>query len=84
MAVQTHRALRERLDVAKLSITDIFQFPTLGALADRVAKLGGGTSQSAAGVATVTAIPQPAASDRAQSRADAMARRREMRARRQA
>ncbi len=84
LAVQTHRALRERLDVAKLSITDIFQFPTLGALADRVAKLGGSTSQSAAGVATVTAIPQPATSDRAQSRADAMARRREMRARRQA
>jgi natural product biosynthesis luciferase-like monooxygenase protein len=84
LAVQTHRALRDRLDVAKLSITDIFQFPTLAGLADRVAKLGG-SSPSSKTTATVTAMPQqPDASDRAKTRADAMARRRAMRARRQA
>ena len=85
LAVQTHRALRDRLDVGKLSITDIFQFPTLGALADRVASLGGGgAAHQPEGQANVTPLAQPAASDRAQTRADAMARRRAMRARRQA
>lgn len=83
LAVQTHRALRDRLDVPKLSITDVFQFPTLEALADRVAKLGGGTVGPAQ-PATVTAIPQPTPQDRAKTRSDAMARRRAMRARRQA
>lgn len=85
LAVQTHRALRDRLQVAKLSITDIFQFPTLSALADRVANLGA-TITSAQNVPNVAALgtalkQQP---NRAQIRADAMARRREMRARRQA
>ncbi|MFA8386678.1 MAG: MupA/Atu3671 family FMN-dependent luciferase-like monooxygenase [Pelagibaca sp.] len=83
LAVQTHRALRDRLDLAKLSITDIFQFPTLAALADRVAKLGGAT-QSGRGSADVTRMSQPAQGDRAAIRNDAMARRRAMRARRQA
>ncbi len=83
LAVQTHRALRDRLESSKLSITDIFQFPTLGALADRIAKLGG-VSSAPATTAQVTTMTQPAAPDRAQIRADAMARRRAMRARRQA
>lgn len=83
LAVQMHRSLRDRLDVAKLSITDIFQFPTLSALADRVAKLGG-AEQPARGPADVTPMARPEQADRAQIRADAMARRREMRARRQA
>ena len=81
--MQTHRALRDRLDLAKLSITDIFQFPTLSALADRVAKLGGAT-QGGQGSADVTPMSQPARVDRAAIRNDAMARRRAMRARRQA
>ena len=85
LAVQTHRALRDRLAVPKLSITDIFQFPTLGGLSDRLAKLGGAANQQSKDPATVTPMPQhPIASDRAQTRADAMARRRAMRARRQA
>ena len=83
LAVQTHRALRDRLDLAKLSITDIFQFPTLSALADRVAKLGGAT-KGGQGSAEVTPMSQPAQVDRAAIRNDAMARRRAMRARRQA
>ncbi|MGJ8603511.1 MAG: MupA/Atu3671 family FMN-dependent luciferase-like monooxygenase [Marivita sp.] len=83
LAVQTHRVLRDRLGVAKLSITDIFQFPTLGALADRLAKLGAGSNgQAKAG--TITSLPNPVATDRAQARSDAMARRRAMRACRQA
>lgn len=84
LAVQTHRAMRDRLEVAKLSITDIFQFPTLGALADRVAKLGGGSQLSGSPSSNVTPIAKPTHQDRAQTRADAMARRRAMRARRQA
>jgi len=87
LAVQTHRALRDRLDLAKLSITDIFQYPTLAGLADRVAKLGGaaqGTASASTDPATVTPMTKPAGRDRAQARADAMARRRAMRARRQA
>lgn len=83
LAVQTHRALRERLDLPKLSITDIFQFPTLSALADRIAKLGG-VSAGKAVQAEVTPITRSDQPDRAQIRADAMARRRAMRARRQA
>ncbi|MEN8682587.1 MupA/Atu3671 family FMN-dependent luciferase-like monooxygenase [Marivita sp.] len=82
LAVQTHRALRDRLDVAKLSITDIFQFPTLATLADRIAKLGGASGGREA--ADVTPLARPQQTDRAQVRADAMARRRAMRARRQA
>jgi len=85
LAVQTHRSLRDRLNVAKLSITDIFQFPTLGALADRVAKLGVDTHAAIEPAsAKVTPLPPAVSSDRAQMRTDAMARRRAMRARRQA
>jgi acyl carrier protein len=84
LAVQTHRALRERLDIAKLSITDIFQFPTLGALADRIARLGGGLGEAKPATANVTPLQAPDPADRAKTRSDAMARRRAMRARRQA
>jgi acyl carrier protein len=84
LAVQTHRALRERLDVAKLSITDIFQFPTLGALADRIARLGGGLGEAKPTATNVTPLQSPDVADRAKTRSDAMARRRAMRARRQA
>ncbi|MFV0512334.1 MAG: MupA/Atu3671 family FMN-dependent luciferase-like monooxygenase [Jhaorihella sp.] len=36
LAVQAHREIRDKLGLAKLSITDIFRFPTLGGLAAHV------------------------------------------------
>lgn len=83
LAVQAHREIRARLEVAKLSITDIFRFPVLGDLADAVAAKMAGPTKPAANVAPQ---PSPAAPDRPEdagnARAAAMARRREMRARR--
>ncbi|SFD71796.1 MupA/Atu3671 family FMN-dependent luciferase-like monooxygenase [Roseivivax sediminis] len=75
LAVQAHRAIREELSVPDLSITDIFRFPVLGQLAERVAELSGSPAE-----------PQTSgpANARAQSRSDAMARRAAMRARRKA
>ncbi len=81
LAVQAHRAIREALGTRTLSITDIFRFPVLGDLAARVATMVDGPSASG------TAAPAPAketAPDRANARSEAMARRREMRARRRA
>lgn len=95
LAVQAHREIRQTLGVAKLSITDIFRAPTLGALSAIVAKKAGG----APAVPTST-LPPPASAPQAiakttpetrtaskpaqpsNPRADAMAKRREMRARR--
>ncbi|MBY6113879.1 LLM class flavin-dependent oxidoreductase [Mameliella alba] len=82
LAVQAHRAIREELGAAKLSITDIFRFPVLGDLAERVAGLIDGPVASPAQPVAPAASEPPAT--RAQSRSDAMARRREMRARRRA
>ena len=68
LAVQVHREIRQVLGATKLSITDIFRFPVLGQLA-----------------AHLDDAPKPAAvsaertHDRADARADAMARRRAMR-----
>ncbi|MFN4155681.1 MAG: MupA/Atu3671 family FMN-dependent luciferase-like monooxygenase [Paracoccaceae bacterium] len=71
LAVQAHREIREALGTAKLSITDIFRFPTLQALA---AHLDDGPKPAVAAV-------QPAGlAAQADARADAMARRRAMRA----
>ena len=70
LAVQAHREIRDRLGAAGLSITDIFRYPTLAALA---AKLDEGKEPVAASVST---------DDRAAARTDAMSRRRDMRARR--
>jgi len=79
LAVQAHRAIREELGAKTLSITDIFRFPVLGDLANRIAAMVEG------GAAPKPATPAAAPSGtRAQSRTDAMARRREMRARRRA
>ena len=68
LAVQAHREIRQVLGSTKLSITDIFRFPTLEALArhldDRPAN-------------TETAVKETA--ERAQMRMDAMSRRRAMR-----
>jgi len=53
LAVQAHREIRAELGVAKLSITDIFRAPTLGALSAIVAEK--------AGIGSKPAAPAPAA-----------------------
>lgn len=84
LAVQAHREIRAMPGAAGLSITDIFRFPTLGALAARVEALSG--DAGAPVVAASTPTPGPTVSAVApvggDARADAMARRRELRARR--
>ncbi|WP_069301131.1 MupA/Atu3671 family FMN-dependent luciferase-like monooxygenase [Neptunicoccus sediminis] len=87
LAVQAHREIRARLGVQKLSITDIFRAPTLGALSEIVAKKAGNTAPKAPPVA---AVPQPAQTapvtpvpPAGGTLTDAMARRREMRKQRQ-
>ena len=74
LAVQAHREIRAGLGAEHLSITDIFRFPTLAALAERVA--GGEIPGPDRPDAHTKPAPQ------ATTRAEAMARRREMRARR--
>ncbi|SNS38522.1 MupA/Atu3671 family FMN-dependent luciferase-like monooxygenase [Antarctobacter heliothermus] len=83
LAVQAHRAIREELGAVKLSITDIFRFPVLADLADRVAGLVDGLVDGPVLAKSAATAPVETAT-RAQSRSDAMARRREMRARRRA
>ncbi|MEO9651778.1 MAG: MupA/Atu3671 family FMN-dependent luciferase-like monooxygenase [Roseobacter sp.] len=79
LAVQAHREIRSELGATKLSIIDIFRHPVLADLSAAVsAKLG----TSAPAPATLTSPPAPQNSPTANTRADAMARRREMRARR--
>ncbi|MEQ9692716.1 MupA/Atu3671 family FMN-dependent luciferase-like monooxygenase [Shimia sp. SDUM112013] len=76
LAVQAHREIRQDLDVPKLGITDIFRFPILSDLAQKVDELGGG------------ALPAPnmekdtSPDERATERSEAMAKRRAMRSRR--
>ncbi|WP_425071651.1 MupA/Atu3671 family FMN-dependent luciferase-like monooxygenase [Sagittula sp. S175] len=78
LAVQVHRAIREEMGAAKLSITDIFRLPKLADLSARVAELMEfGTKPAEVAVA-------PTSERQTSTRADAMARRREMRARRRA
>jgi hypothetical protein len=85
LAVQVHRDLRAELGVAGLAITDIFRFPTLGALAGRVEELSGGHLAAPAAPAPTEADSKPEpANDRQAQRARAMERRRAMRARRRA
>ncbi|MCL3881768.1 MupA/Atu3671 family FMN-dependent luciferase-like monooxygenase [Marivita sp. GX14005] len=79
LAVQAHRILKSRLDLEQLSITDIFQFPTLQALSDKIARFGARPEAQ-----KVARIEEASPKDRARQRADAMARRRAMRARRPA
>lgn len=66
LAVQVHREIRDRLGTARLSITDIFRFPVLSALARHLDDRP----------APVAAAPS---NDRAEARTDAMARRRALR-----
>ncbi|MGB7318942.1 MAG: MupA/Atu3671 family FMN-dependent luciferase-like monooxygenase [Planktotalea sp.] len=80
LAVQAHREIRDTMG-AKISITDIFRFPVLSALAERVAASGGQAiaQTSTRQTETNAAAPgQPTA--RAEGRVDAMAKRRAMRA----
>jgi natural product biosynthesis luciferase-like monooxygenase protein len=69
LAVQAHREIRQSLGTSKLSITDIFRFPVLEALARHLDDRPEDTAATAAETA-----------ERAQLRADAMSRRRAMRA----
>jgi hypothetical protein len=69
LAVQAHREIKQALNATRLSITDIFRFPTLSALARH---LDDRKEDATTDVA--------ASAERAQARADAMSRRRAMRA----
>jgi len=73
LAVQAHREIREALQVPRLSITDIFRFPTLGGLAAHLTK--GQTDGQNAGKVAETLDDSPA-------RAETMSKRRAMRAER--
>lgn len=70
LAVQVHREIREKLGAARLSITDIFRFPVLSALARHL------DDRPAAPAPVAPAAP---VNDRAEARSDAMARRRALR-----
>jgi hypothetical protein len=72
LAVQAHREMRDALGLSTLAITDIFRFPTLSGLARHL-----GVQPAAR-----TEVAAAAVADRAQTRADAMSRRRNMRANR--
>ncbi|WP_425039930.1 MupA/Atu3671 family FMN-dependent luciferase-like monooxygenase [Primorskyibacter sp. S187A] len=83
LAVQAHRTLRTRLGAHDLGIADVFGYPTLQGLTERVLQLHPTLDRPSA----ANDVPQPAASkgegsQRADKRRDAIARRREMRARR--
>lgn len=71
LAVQAHREIREKLGATKLSITDIFRFPVLSSLCEKVAEATGATP------AKPIETPQDTA-----GRSEAILRRKQMRARR--
>jgi len=75
LAVQAHREIRSELGVERLGITDIFRCPKLATLAARVAELRGDAPQPANDPG-----PARATENRATTRAEAMAKRRAMRA----
>ena len=75
LAVQAHRELKARLNSDRIAITDIFRFPVLSALAEHLGK--------SVAPAAAPAAPAPEPAEAAQSRTDAMARRRAMRAARE-
>lgn len=82
LAVQAHREIREEMNAPKLSITDIFRFPTLAALARHLD--GAAPAQPVVGApAQGPAADAALASGRADARSDAMARRLAMRAQRE-
>jgi len=73
LAVQAHREIREALGATRLSITDIFRFPTLAGLAAHL------DDRPKAAATDAAAADSAGLADRADARADAMARRRAMR-----
>ena len=81
LAIQAHRELKAALPPGALSITDIFRFPTLGALVGHLAPAAK-PAQPVAPAAVAGTGPAGAPQDRARMREDAMARRRAMRANR--
>jgi hypothetical protein len=74
LAVQVHRELREVLGLPGLSITDVFRFPVLSALAGHI--------DQKLRPMPAPVVPEPAPEDAAHGRLDAMSRRRAMRAER--
>ncbi|MEL0435760.1 MupA/Atu3671 family FMN-dependent luciferase-like monooxygenase [Phycobacter sp. K97] len=78
LAVQAHRDIRTALEVPKLSITDIFRFPTLSGLADHVESLTGGSQAAEDSTSTAEAAATEAA------KTETMSKRRAMRANRRA
>ncbi|WP_420398279.1 MupA/Atu3671 family FMN-dependent luciferase-like monooxygenase [Nioella sp.] len=74
LAVQAHREIKAALGAERLSITDIFRFPVLSALASEVDRLTRGDAPEPETPPTTTAP------ERAINRAEAMSRRRQMRA----
>jgi hypothetical protein len=84
LAVQVHREIRASMGVQKLSITDIFRAPTLGALAKIVAQKVGAkpAPPQPAAETPPPAVAPAAAQPTGDPLQDAMARRREMRERR--
>ena len=80
LAVQAHREIREKLEVPKLSITDIFRFPVLKDLTARVMELSGGAVEKATPVTNTPSSPN--AKSKSEMRSNAMERRKAMRARR--
>ena len=73
LAVQAHREIKADLGISKLSITDIFRFPVLSALAARLSEKTDTPAEKK---------PQVDVAHQAQQRSDAMSKRRAMRARR--
>ena len=96
LAVQSHREIRANMGVGKLAITDIFRFPVLEDLANRIAALSDGgiaasnrtapkrkTTVTKPRAATIDPAPSPANdTPKSSMRSAAMERRRAMRARR--
>ncbi|MEO0911426.1 MAG: MupA/Atu3671 family FMN-dependent luciferase-like monooxygenase, partial [Pseudomonadota bacterium] len=75
LAVQAHREIKAALDAPKLSITDIFRFPTLEGIANHLGPKAPQTLELAA-------VDGAKAEERAAARADAMSKRRALRAQR--
>ena len=69
LAVQAHRDIRAALGADRLSITDIFRFPTLASLAAHLDKIGGKSE-----------TPAPTAPEPAPAKTETMSKRRAMRA----
>jgi hypothetical protein len=76
LAVQAHREMKVALNSDRIAITDIFRFPVVSALADHIAKL---VPQAATAPPAAPAAPPASVTEAADSRMDAMARRRAMR-----